>query len=526
MNSTISLKPETINDFTFIYNDVEIPISKYRFALNSIRFQKLDDFGSLNSLRTAGTESISNFKDFLSLAQDYDIKINKDNILEILQASREWNVPKVEEMCNEKFNEGPNLQILMNRFLNSSDSNSERKNFENILASKMDLAIQTDSFKGFPIGVLLSISKNPNFRVLDHVSYTNFVMKQLEQYHRSASPLALKINLEQIPTDLFKKLMSISDFDTSCLGPSLITKTASLIIENEQLKAQIEQSKNLFLQLQNKLEQLEKSTLEMKTSYATFCQAQSNSDLLITQKIQDAISSRASESEAKAKKDLKKTNSTVNGLTKKVVNLVQTTEDMKNEQERMKIELNAISKIISNREEAFLDGKSKLVNFCDDPLKGIFSSFFDEHKELTSIIKVTASSSEHGNPETVINSKYLDYWSSLNQPDQWIQFEFLNSSVTITYYTIKTHPYPINSCHLKSWILEGSNDKISWAEIDEQDTDDLNIPDSVVTIQVSKDDDEKFRYIRLRQCDVNHRGDNILALKNIELFGILFASNS
>ena len=46
-------------------------------------------------------------------------------------------------------------------------------------------------------------------------------------------------------------------------------------------------------------------------------------------------------------------------------------------------------------------------------------------------------------------------------------FCFKNHQVIPTHYTIRTYGFDSNS-HPKSWIIEGSNDKISWVNFDIQ----------------------------------------------------------
>ena len=75
---------------------------------------------------------------------------------------------------------------------------------------------------------------------------------------------------------------------------------------------------------------------------------------------------------------------------------------------------------------------------------------------------------------------------------------------------------------LKSWILEGSNDQISWEKIDEHS----NFPGIMESLQtcafnVQKCINQPYRCIQLRQTAPNCDGDNDLVIGSFELYGTL-----
>ena len=79
-----------------------------------------------------------------------------------------------------------------------------------------------------------------------------------------------------------------------------------------------------------------------------------------------------------------------------------------------------------------------------------------------------------------------------------------------------------NVYHPKSWVIEGSNDENSWEIIDEQmNNHTLNYPKIVHTFAFQNLESKKFRYLRMRQTDVNWGNNKRLCINAIELFGCL-----
>lgn len=139
--------------------------------------------------------------------------------------------------------------------------------------------------------------------------------------------------------------------------------------------------------------------------------------------------------------------------------------------------------------------------------------------------RITCSSVYNNEAE---NSPYnvVDYYdtensfSSEDEPYSWICFDFLNRSVTLKCYSIRSSPFGENLSHLKSWVIEGSDDNEFWTIIDERnDCSYLNGSNNIISFECQNSLD--FRYIRLRQTGENWRNRNYLKLNAIEFFGTL-----
>jgi hypothetical protein len=113
------------------------------------------------------------------------------------------------------------------------------------------------------------------------------------------------------------------------------------------------------------------------------------------------------------------------------------------------------------------------------------------------------------------------WFHSNDNPGQWLCYDFKNSRVSLTHYSVRTYPYGAGSSHLKSWVIEISNDGSNWTEVDRRvDNNDLNGGNGIGTYSISGQMPES-RFVRLRQIGKNHCGCDYLMVSGFELFETL-----
>lgn len=99
---------------------------------------------------------------------------------------------------------------------------------------------------------------------------------------------------------------------------------------------------------------------------------------------------------------------------------------------------------------------------------------------------------------------------------------------TFKSYGVLLYSYTIRSSNLnpleglKSWIIEGSNDKLKWFELDSH----LNVESlcnaKAVESFIIEDyvkNNKPFRYIQIRMIGLNSNNNYSLSIANIEFFG-------
>lgn len=140
-------------------------------------------------------------------------------------------------------------------------------------------------------------------------------------------------------------------------------------------------------------------------------------------------------------------------------------------------------------------------------------------------VEIKASSFESGrHPSNVVifEETEEDFATNDDALNHWISFEFKENSVAPTAYKIMSFDSDKNMAHLKSWVIEGSNDNKNWEIIDSQnDCDYLNGSCLTHLFNISDNNSKEFRIIRLRQTGKNWFNNYYLTLNSFELYGKL-----
>jgi hypothetical protein len=102
--------------------------------------------------------------------------------------------------------------------------------------------------------------------------------------------------------------------------------------------------------------------------------------------------------------------------------------------------------------------------------------------------------------------------------NNWICYNFKERMIAPTHYTIRTNNRGPGGPHMKSWLVETSEDGESWREVDrEENSNQLNGPFFTGTFAIAGGGD--CRFIRLVNISRNHIGNDILFIAAWEIFG-------
>jgi hypothetical protein len=108
-------------------------------------------------------------------------------------------------------------------------------------------------------------------------------------------------------------------------------------------------------------------------------------------------------------------------------------------------------------------------------------------------------------------------YESMNQPNQWLCYDFKDRRIRLTDYSIAAHT---NNYFLRSWVVEGSEDGSTWTTLDErQNNNDANSSHPIATFKVDQSRDLEWRFIRLRQTGKCSSNYDYLILFGFEVFG-------
>jgi hypothetical protein len=179
-----------------------------------------------------------------------------------------------------------------------------------------------------------------------------------------------------------------------------------------------------------------------------------------------------------------------------------------------------VSRIDLSGVERFTKGT---VPFVGDPFDGVASYLRKQAggNPVTGGLIGVSYSTGNSYCEKLFERDWKCYWSSENAADQWLLFDFPKHQLYVTEYTLKSPNSKAGWNHLKSWLLEGSDDGETWEEIDRREgNNDLNGRSRVKTFACQQP--AKVRKLRLHQIGKNHRNADDIQLSGIEFFGRLF----
>jgi hypothetical protein len=164
----------------------------------------------------------------------------------------------------------------------------------------------------------------------------------------------------------------------------------------------------------------------------------------------------------------------------------------------------------------------RIVPSGDQCLDGIIAHLTRKHSGNVhdrGIISAS-SSTTHDNyiarNATELNTK--SYFSCLNEPNQWLCYDFKDRLIRLTHYSIHAHS---DDYYLRDWRIEGSDDNLNWSCLDQRHDSTTNDGHPIGTFSVSKENECEYRFIRLFQTGKCARNDDFLSLYAFEVFGDL-----
>ncbi|EAX98564.1 F5/8 type C domain containing protein [Trichomonas vaginalis G3] len=189
---------------------------------------------------------------------------------------------------------------------------------------------------------------------------------------------------------------------------------------------------------------------------------------------------------------------------------IKATPDKQEKVEIPKKEEKSLGKTFKNEIDGSLDG---IINYLTKKNNGNVAA--------KKIVDVSSSSQFiHFSPENLVNYDSKNMFQSLNEEGSWVQFDFKNLQIDVSGYTIVTKEGNQNDHHLKSWVLEASNDGNTWTILDEEKNNvDLNGPSHKKTFEVRNHG--SYSKFRIRMTSVAHSGYWAFAASAIEFFGNL-----
>lgn len=145
------------------------------------------------------------------------------------------------------------------------------------------------------------------------------------------------------------------------------------------------------------------------------------------------------------------------------------------------------------------------------------------------IVNVTSSSNNGYNclPRNSVDLTNMDnFFHSNPQVNAWVKYDFINSKVQPTHYSIRNRNNHEGN-FLRNWVIEGSNsdDENKWTILDSHQKDaTLEGQSFSYTFEIKSQHAVKdgYRYLRIKQTGPESSNTYYLSFSAIEFFGSLF----
>jgi hypothetical protein len=113
------------------------------------------------------------------------------------------------------------------------------------------------------------------------------------------------------------------------------------------------------------------------------------------------------------------------------------------------------------------------------------------------------------------------YWMSNKGLNTWIYYDFYKMRFRPTHYSVRSYAsVGPGGHHIRSWVLEWSNDAFTWTEVDRRENqEELNDKSVIRSFDVRAC--QLARFVRLRMIGRNWADDFVMTLSAFELFGEL-----
>ena len=140
------------------------------------------------------------------------------------------------------------------------------------------------------------------------------------------------------------------------------------------------------------------------------------------------------------------------------------------------------------------------------------------------IVNITVKDVEFGHPKWVAELETESFYRSGIGENQWICYDFKERRVIPTSYSLMNYGKSAGGKHLRSWVIEVSNDWTgnTWTEIDRQDDSHMYNSHQIENYKISSVPRKSYRFFRLRQTGLNMCGEHGFVLSSLEIFGTLY----
>lgn len=502
----------------FVYKGQKFPVNFNLLFCISKFFQKNQENQEDKYINLIDKQSEDKFdipdkiiQDFINYIHREPIEINDENVSILNYLATKYEIESLIKFTQEHINENQKDVIVQILAVNQNDPTINTQSYEDFILKDLLYFIKDDRLLSLNFSILYRILSQYEDNTND--SLIEFYFKCLDKYGQIASLLFSKVDFFKVKNEYMNRIMTEYSkiFDFHFINSSFVRKMHEvenqLIFDVTETKKKCESQEKIIENLKTENEALKK--LFNKTN------DEMNNQIKL---LKEEQSKQIGEIKGRNKSEL-------DLLKKKYEDEIAT---LKNEIKNLK----ETPKVIP------------ATNFIEfQPRKG--SEFQGICKYLTKkagrnihdsgTIEITTNSIEMNNmshhPKNLVDYGSESYYSSGNDKDIFIRFDFKGNLVQLTDYSLKSWDNSPNGVHIRNWVIECSNDRVHWDEVDRRtDCQTLNNFKITATFNCGQKRNNFYRFVQLRQTGYSWygypRNNYYFYFYYIEFFGKLQESSN
>lgn len=192
---TLSIPHQDSNDFTIVYNDGNVPVSKFLLGYYSAYFRSIPDFFNAKTYNFTAKYPINHFKDFVAAAQGKEFKIDAENFFSLLYFSATWEVPTVLSIVCSQSN--IDINKIIEQLLSSNNEKYTTVLFD-IIASHFDDALKSDKFTKISYRNVAQILKSQKLKLNDHNLLYKYLVDRIPSMDTELYELFRYVDLQNL----------------------------------------------------------------------------------------------------------------------------------------------------------------------------------------------------------------------------------------------------------------------------------------------------------------------------------------
>ncbi|OHS98178.1 hypothetical protein TRFO_09039 [Tritrichomonas foetus] len=527
---------EPENRLIIVYHGERIETEKNIFFFKCRFFRKQKHLFEQKENDLSDKYSTETFRSFIFSMKSREIELRESNVFELLELSSRYEYHELFLSLQKYLSTCPFFTHLLNEIIsNEKENNALNENYcmtdeiYSIISKHFDQSIKSGLLLKFKYSTIYRFLKSPSLVVKDHHLLFEFILTIFDEFQKTykdrkenerkfhKQKLILQsftsfLDYNEINEEEVERLIQHLVFCDSYQPKHSSTLISRLIIQqhsNETLISQfekkVEQQSSIINSINNLIKkQLSDQKKEIEALKSEFAQQLKEQCKYLNTKI---LYLKKSYDDIKQNELIIRSNDYINKHFEK--RHEKNSKHIKNEyNDKLYQEISLIKSIIKDRIPTF---NAQYVNSERSFQGSIYELTRRVKKNVyeAGIVDITGNPSINKSFSILFdyNDKEISYFPE-DKVNSYLCFDFKDHQITLSHYSIKSGK-SFSPDFLRSWIIEGSNDKQQWDKLDSHNYNQTFCYErQVETFEIEKisQSQNKYRFIQLKMTGPSSRG--------------------